>query len=316
MDRMISMTAFVQVVERGTFAAAAKQLEVSPATVTHHVQSLEDRLGIQLLNRTTRKISLTEAGAVFYERAVQILGEVEDAERLASALQTTPRGTLRLNTSVTLARLASPLIAEYTAIYPDVAFEVIMSDGMVDMVDAGFDLALRAGPLKDSSLIVRRLGLGELVLCAAPDYLAQHGTPAAPADLTNHNCLTAVHSFIDHRWGFRSASGRQVVEVTGNLRSNSVEGLRAAALAGQGISLLPALVVADDINAGHLIRLLPDFATDEAVVHAIYPASRHVAVKVRTFLDFLVKRLREDPRWTLRSIPGGAEPEARAVRRA
>jgi DNA-binding transcriptional LysR family regulator len=290
MDRIASMQAFVQVVDAGSFSGAAKRLNVSPAVVTGHVQSLERRLGVQLLNRTTRKVNLTEVGRSFYERCSRILAEVEEAESLANALQTTPRGTLRLNTSVSLARLVTPLINDYVALYPEVNFELIMSDHMVDMVEEGYDLALRTGPLPDSSLKTRRLGMGGMVLCAAPSYIARHGRPERPEDLARHNCLLYVNSHLEGHWNFSGADGEHEVDVGGNLRSNSIEGLRAATLAGLGICLLPLVNVADDLRAGGLVRLLPDYRTAEVVVQAVYPPG-HVSVKVRTFLDFLVERL-------------------------
>src|SRR6185312_5020169 len=234
--------------------------------VTSHVQALEKRLGIQLLNRTTRKVSVTEAGRAFYERCTQILAEVEEAETAASDLHSTARGTVRVNTSVALARLVTPLIADYVTSYPDVSFELIMTDRMVDLVEEGFDLALRTGPLPDSTLIARRLGLGRKILCASPDYLTRHGTPQHPADLAEHNCLTYVNSFLDHHWHF-------------------------AALAGLGICLMPSMSIGADVAAGRLVRLLPGFRTTEALIQAVYPASRHLSLKVRTFLDFLVERL-------------------------
>ena len=294
MDRLIGIRAFVQVVDSGGFAAAAKRLSLSPASVTHHVKSLEDGLGVQLLNRTTRKVSVTEIGTRFYERYRHILAELEEAERFASTVQMAPRGTLRVNTTVTLARVVGRLIPEYVEVYKDVSFELIMTDRMADMVEQGFDLALWAGPLPDSSLIHRRIGLGKMVLCASPGYLSRHGTPALPADLAHHNCLTYVNSFLDHRWRFTDSVRQHDVEVSGNLRSNSIEALRAAALAGQGIGLLPAVSVAEDVTSGRLVRLLPGVETSEAVVYALYLASRHLSVNVRTFIDFLAKRLRED----------------------
>ena len=291
MDRITSMTAFVHVVDHGSFSAAAKRLELSPAMVTSHVQALEKRLGIQLLNRTTRKVSVTEAGRAFYERCTQILAEVEEAETAASDLHSTPRGTVRLNTSVALARLVTPLIADYVAIYPDVSFELIMTDRMVDLVEEGFDLALRTGPLPDSTLIARRLGLGRKILCASPEYLARHGTPQHPADLAEHNCLTYMNSFLEHHWHFTGPDGEHDVDVSGNLRTNSIEGMRAAALAGLGICLMPSMSIGADAAAGRLVRLLPEFRTSETIIQAVYPASRHLPLKVRTFLDFLVERL-------------------------
>jgi DNA-binding transcriptional LysR family regulator len=291
MDRIMSMQAFVQVVDNGSFSGAAKRLEVSPAVITSHVQSLEERLGVQLLTRTTRKVALTEVGRSLYDRYTHILAELDDADGMASALQATPRGTLKLNTSVSLARLVTPLIADYVALYPDVSFELVMSDRMVDMVEEGFDLALRSGPLPDSSLKRRRLGMGRMVLCASPAYLARHGRPERPEDLARHNCLIHINSHLEHHWQFSGADGEHDVDVAGNLRSNSIEGLRAAVLAGLGVSLLPTVNIADDLKTGHLVRLLPEYRTAEVVVQAVYPAGRHVSVKVRTFLDFLVERL-------------------------
>ncbi|HEX7969963.1 MAG TPA: LysR family transcriptional regulator, partial [Stellaceae bacterium] len=270
MDRITSMTAFVQVVDQGSFSGAAKRLELSPAMVTSHVQSLEKRLGIQLLNRTTRKVSVTEAGRAFYERCIQILAEVEEAEAAASELHSTPRGRLRVNTSAALARVVAPLIAEYVAMYPEVSFDLIMTDHMVDLVEEGFDLALRAGPLPDSTLMTRRLGLGRKILCASPAYLARHGTPKHPADLADHNCITYMNSFLEHRWRFTGLDGEHEIEVAGNLRTNSIEGMRAAALAGLGICLMPAVNMGDDLSAGRLIRFLPDFRTSEAMIQAVY----------------------------------------------
>lgn len=295
MDRMMSMQAFVQVVDSGSFSGAAKRLGVSPAVVTGHVQALEKRLGVQLLNRTTRKVNLTDVGRGFYDRASRILGEVDEAESMASAQQSTPRGTLRLNISVSLARLVTPLIGDYVALYPEVSFELVMTDRMVDMVEEGFDLALRNGPLPDSTLRRRRLGVGRMVLCAAPAYLARAGKPGRPDDLARHNCLVYINAHLEGRWHFTGLDGEHDVDIGGNLRTNSIEGLRAAVLAGLGVCLLPAVNVAEDLAAGRLVRLLPDYRTAEVVLQAVYPPGRHVSVKVRTFLDFLVERLCGEP---------------------
>jgi DNA-binding transcriptional LysR family regulator len=289
MDRLASMQAFVQVVDSGSFAGAAKRLAASPAAVTHHVQALEDRLGVQLLNRTTRRLSLTEVGRTFYQHSAQILAQVEEAERSATLLQTTPRGLLRLNTSEGIARVVMPLIAEFTAAHPEMSFDVVLTDRMVDMVEGGFDLALRAGPLPDSSLISRKLALGKLILCAAPDYLARRGAPQRPEDLAGHNCL--IYQMLGNEWRFNGRAGDVAVAVSGNLRSNSLEAVRRAALSGQGIGLLAAVVVAEDLQKGALVRLLPEYDANEVVIQAVYPASRHLSVKTRSFLGFLAQRM-------------------------
>jgi DNA-binding transcriptional LysR family regulator len=293
MDRLLSMRVFVQVVHSGSFAGAAKSLKVSPASVTQQVQALEDHLGVQLLNRTTRKLNLTEVGRNFYEHSSKILLQVEEAERCASALQTTPRGLLRVNTAETFARVLAPLIAEFCAANAEVAFEVVTSDHMGDLVESGFDLALRPGRLPDSTLMSRRLGFGRLIVCAAPAYLERRGTPRAPQDLTGHNCL--VYPTLEHDWRFTGPDGVSAVDVGGNLRSNSWVLLRRAALAGQGIAMLPAILAADDVRDGHLTRLLPEHDLGEIMIQVVYPPSRHLSLKLRSFVDFLVQRLHEQP---------------------
>jgi DNA-binding transcriptional LysR family regulator len=297
MDHMMNMRALVEIVNSGTFTGAAKRLGVSPAVITNHINSLEERLGIQLLSRTTRKVNLTDAGRTFYQRCAQILVDVEEAESIVSALQVTPRGTLRLNTSVALARLVAPLITEYVKLYPEVAFDLVMTDRMGDLVNEGFDLALRAEPLPDSSLVARRIGLGRSVLCASPAYLAEHGVPGKPADLDRHNCLLSLASSPDRGWHFTGVDGEHEITATGNFRTNSNEALRMAALRGHGVTLLPAMIIADDLRAGNLIALLPEFQTTEAVIQAIYPSSRLLPAKTRTFIDFLAGRLRQDRDW-------------------
>jgi DNA-binding transcriptional LysR family regulator len=293
MDRLASMQVFVQVVDSGSFAAAAKRLDASAATVTHHVQALEDHLGVQLLHRTTRRLNLTEIGRNFYERSTRILAQVEEAERCASTLQTTPRGLLRVNTTEAFARVLAPLIAEFAAAEPDVSFDIVATNQMVDLIEENFDLALWPGPLPDSSLISRRLGIGSRILCASPAYLDRRGAPRQPQDLADHNCL--IHSMIESPWSFAGPEGEIEVAVSGNLRSNSWSAIRGGALAGQGIALLPILLVAEDVHEGRLTRLLPDYNAGETVVQAVYPPSRHLSVKVRSFLDFVVKRLHEQP---------------------
>jgi DNA-binding transcriptional LysR family regulator len=293
MDRIMSLQAFIHVVESGSFAGAARRLGVSPAVVTGHVQSLERHLGVQLLHRTTRKVNPTETGRRFYDRCRRILAELADAEATASAEQQSPRGTLRINASVSLARHVAPLVGDYVARYPDVTVELVTSDRMIDMVEESFDLALRSGPLPDSSLRRRRLGIGRQVLCAAPAYVARHGRPQRPAELARHNCLVDLNGAAAGRWRFSGPDGEHEIAVAGSLRSNSLEGLRAAALGGLGVALLPAGDIAEDLRLGRLLPLLPAWRTAEVVVQAVYPPVRHTSVKMRTFLDFLAERLCE-----------------------
>jgi DNA-binding transcriptional LysR family regulator len=293
MDRFTNMSSFVQVVDRKSFSRAARQLKLSQGAVTGHVQSLEQQLGVRLLNRTTRKVSLTEEGAQFYQRCIRILAEVAEVENLATSFQQAPRGHLRLNTDVTLARVVAPVVSEYVLSYPEVSVELIMTDQITDLVEGKFDLAIHTGSAFDSSLIQRRLGKAQRVVCASPIYLALRGTPRIPEDLAEHNCLTVSNSSRANRWRFTSGTSEHEIDVAGNLRSNSIEAIRAAALKGHGICLLPLLNVAGDLQTGRLLCLLSDYVAAEAPIQALYLAGRHLSARVRTFLDFIAKRMRE-----------------------
>ncbi len=297
MDRMTSMTTFVKVVEAGGFAAAARRLEMSPSTVTGHIQALEARLGVRLLNRSTRKLSLTEIGQAYYDRALHILSDLDEVDTMAQALQSTPRGRLRLNASVSVPPLLAPVIAEFTELHPDVTVSMAMSDRMVDLVDEGFDLAIRLVPIPDSSLIVRRVGSYRLVICAAPDYLTKRGRPGTPQDLTQHNCLSFAQSPWSNTWRFSAPQGEVSIQVAGNLETNSANALRLAAVHGQGLAMMPSFLVVDEVKSGRLVPLLTDFSQAEYPISAIYPHRHHLSAKVRSFLDLLTKRYRENPAW-------------------
>jgi DNA-binding transcriptional LysR family regulator len=299
MDRFASMTAFVKVVECGSFSAAARRLNLSPNRITKHVQSLEERLGVRLLNRTTRKVSLTEVGRVYYERCTRLLGELDETERLASALQTTPRGELRVNAAPSFGMLQlAPAIQDFTTLYPDVSVELNLTERMVDLVEEGLDVAVRVEALPDSSLIARHLAPCRVVICAAPSYLERHGVPQTPADLAAHNCLTLTMSPFYSEWHFIGADGKeQKIHVTGNLRANSAIALAEAALKGQGLTFQPTYVVGEDLNAGRLVPVLSDYALAELAVRALYPHSRLLSAKVRAFVDFLVARFGQEPAW-------------------
>ena len=297
MDRMTSMAAFVKVVESGGFSAAARTLRISPSMVTAHVQSLEERLGVRLLNRSTRKVSPTEVGHAYYERCLQILAEVEDADNVAQALQTTPRGTLRLNTSIAIPPLLAPVISEFVALYPNVAVNMTITDGMIDLVEEGFDLAVRNMLVPDSALIARRIATYRFVVCGAPGYFAARGIPRQPADLAAHNCLIFSPSAWGNEWRFAGPDGEQSVPVSGNLHANSDNALRLAAVHGQGLAMAPGFLFADDIKSGRLVPVLTEFLRTEHAVNAIYPHRQHVSAKVRSFIDLLAKRFREDPAW-------------------
>jgi DNA-binding transcriptional LysR family regulator len=291
MDRIAVLAAFVKVAEAGSFVSAAKRLSVTGDVVTKHVQVLERRLGIRLLNRTTRQVSLTEAGTRYYQSCARVLSDFTEAERLARLLKSAPSGTLRVNTDTSLARVLGPIVADYVARYPGVAFELTTNDQAVDFVGERFDLAVRAGDFPDrTSLVRRRIGMRRSVLCVSETYVARAGEPRHPPELARYNCLIWSHLPADRRWRFTGTDGRCVVEIDGNLWSNSIELLRAATIAGQGISLLPLDVVFDDLRTGRLRRLLSDNKPQDATVYAIYPACRRMSVNLRTFLDYLVEQ--------------------------
>lgn len=292
MDRVSSMLSFVKVVENGGFAAAARQLNISPSAVTTQIKSLEDRLGVRLLNRSTRSVSLTEAGRAYYERCTLILSEIEQADEAAQMLQSKPRGTLRLNVSSGVPAIIAPSIAEFTSLYPDVAVRLTATSRMVDLIEEGFDLAVRFLAIADSSLILRRLAVFRLVVCASQAYIAKHGRPEHPSDLARHNCIIFYDASFGKEgkeWRFKGPKGDLLVRVSGNLETNSAEALRAAALLGQGLLLAPSLLVASELKSGALVPLLTEFLPEEYSLDALYPHRDHLPAKVRSFIDLIVR---------------------------
>jgi len=298
MDRITGLSVFAKVVEGSSFAAAARHFGLSPAMVSKHILALEERLGARLLNRTTRRVSPTEIGRVFYERATRILAEIDDAEQEAGALQATPRGLLRVSGPLSFGvRHLAPAVADYLGACPAVEIDVTLSDRVADLVEEGFDLAVRIGRLADSSLIARRIAPCRIVACAAPAYLAKHGAPTRPADLAAHNCLGYSYAALRNEWRFAGPDGTESVRVAGRLNANNGDILRLAALRGEGIVLQPSFLVGDDLAAGGLMPILPGYTPHELVIQAVYPHSRHLSVKARTFDDFLVARFGQEPEW-------------------
>jgi DNA-binding transcriptional LysR family regulator len=288
MDRLTSLTAFVRVVDSGGFSAAGRRLNMSTTMVSNHVQALEDRLGARLLHRTTRKVSLTEVGKAYYDRCIQILADLEQADDIAGALQSTPRGTLRIYTGTHIVPFVAPVVSEFLATYPDVKIDLIMGERTVDIIDEGFDVAIRLTPPPDSSLIVRSLATWRQVLCCSPGYLEKHGQPQQLSELSQHNCVHHALYPYGNDWHFTDRKGAPaVVRVSGNLTTNSGEALRLAALEGVGISLGAGFLVHDDLEAGRLIRLLPEYRPVEFAMNAVYPHRNHLSAKVRTFIDML-----------------------------
>ena len=292
MDRFNGMAVFVKVVEASSFAAAARHFGMSPAMVSKHVQTLEERLGVRLLNRTTRRVSATEVGQNYYEHCVRILSDIEEAERAAGDLQTAPRGLLRVSASVSFGmRHLAPAIADYLATYPEVSIELSLDDPYVDLLEERFDVAIRLGRLADSSLIARKLGSVETILCASPAYLERNGAPQIPGDLAKHNCLVYTYATPQSVWHFVNQNGiEDAIRISGRFLANSGDALLTLALKDAGVILAPDYIVEDELKAGRLVRLLPAYKAVETPVHAVYPHSRFLSAKTRTFVDFLTLR--------------------------
>jgi len=300
MDKFQAVAVFAKVVEQGSFARAADRLELSTSAVSRHVADLEAHLGARLLNRTTRRLSLTEAGSAFFERAVQLLADLEEAEERVAAAAVAPRGTLKLTTSISFGvRYLAPAIAAFAAAQPQVRFDVELSDRLVDIVDEGFDLAVRIGAVGSQSLIGRQIGTSQAVCCASPSYLAARGTPRTPADLGRHACMSYEYTPTRDLWRFTDGDGRpHDVRISGPLHANNGQVLCALAVAGLGITLEPDFIVAPDVRAGRLVPLLAGYATPSIPINAVYPSRRHLSAKVRAFVDFLVEWFAQ-PTWPL-----------------
>ena len=317
MDRITSMTAFAAVVATGSFSGAAQRLKMSPAMVTNHVRALEERLGARLLNRTTRKVSLTEAGRDYHERCIQILAQIEAADSRVAALTSAPRGTLRVNASTVLCHGLATLIGDFVATYPEITVELTATDRMVDPVEEGFDLAIRYNEAPDSSLIVRRLGQFRIVACAAPSYLEKRGVPLRPADLTQHTCLAYMHpSFtkLTREWTLIGPEGEVTVPISGSFHTNSLEAIRLAVVEGRGITMSQTYYLDEAMRCGQLVPVLPDYHLGEFPIYAIYPHREHMPAKLRSFIDFAVRHFTEHPKWRLPE-PASA-PSRPLIRRA
>lgn len=292
MDRFLTMTVFSKVVELESFAAAARQLEMSPAAASKHVQTLEQRLGVRLLNRTTRHVSTTEVGREYFRRSRRILAELEETEQAASHLQAVPRGLLRVSAPVAFGnRHLAPAIGRFLRVFPNVSIDLMLDNRYVDLVEERLDLAVRVGHLADSALIARKLMSARMVLCASPGYLARRGTPTSLRDLADHDCLVHSHTSARPGWHFNAPDGQSVVaQVSGRVQANNADALINLALDGQGILLQPDLLIDQDIQAGKLVPLLSDYRPIDAPIQAVYPHSRYIPPKARAFVDFLATR--------------------------
>jgi DNA-binding transcriptional LysR family regulator len=311
MDRFQAISTFVRVVESGSFARAAERLDVSVSSVSRQIADLEAHLDARLLNRTTRRLSLTESGRIFHERCVQLLADLEEAEQSANASTLRPRGTLRLTCGIAFGtRHLAPAVAAFTVRYPDMRLDVELSDRAVDLVEEGFDAAVRIGGIGSQNVVGRKVGSTRLVCCAAPSYLAARGEPRHPEELATHACLTYAYSTQRDTWTFRDAGGAEHrVRIAGPIHANNGRFLVALAVAGSGIVCEPDFIVGPEVRTGRLRRLLPGFEPPASAIHVVYPSRRHLSAKVRAFTDFLAERF-ATPEWALADESADVPPSA------
>ena len=299
LDRITGMRIFVRAVSAGSLSAAGRHLGISPAMATKHVDALEAHLGVKLLHRTTRRLSLTEAGSHYLEACLRILPEIEEAEASAASQRVEARGLLRMNVPLTFgSRYIAPLVPAFSQRHPAVRVELGLNDSQVDLIDGGWDMAVRIGRLADSTLQARRLADCPLVVCAAPAYLDERGVPRKVADLAQHNCLSYTLSQ-SKDWAF-GRDGNARVTVSGDLLANNGSALVAAAVGGQGIIYQPQFIVADALRRGELVVLeLDKPAMDVGGIHLLYPPARRPPAKVRLMADYLVESFKDEVPWAL-----------------
>jgi len=291
MDKLRSMEIFVAVVDAGSFTAAAEAFDISPVMVGKHIRLLEERIGARLLTRTTRRQSLTEIGRQYAERCRQILADIQAAESGAEAMRASPRGTLKLSAPVTFGthRLA-PALADYLAQHPDVSADLNLNDRVIDLVEEGYDAAVRIGALDDSSLVARPLASYRMMICASPAYLERAGTPRTPADLATHQCLDFMHWNKRLRWRLNDPHADAPDVPASRFRSNNGQALRMAALRGHGIVMQTEILLAEDVEAGRLVSLLEDFLPPPRPMHLVYLRDRQATPKLTSFVDFMLER--------------------------
>lgn len=301
MDKFEGIRAFTRVVEAGGFSAAARDMGVSRSVVNKAVINLEHELGTQLLRRSTRQVTPTDTGLAFYDRARQILSELDDAISAVTSLQGKPTGNLRVNAPMSFGTLhLSRVIAEYMALYPDVHVELVLSDRVIDPIEEGFDVTLRIGVTQaTTSLVTRELVAAKRVLCASPDYLQRWGEPSTPAELNTHRCLHYGYLGSGSKWRLRGPAGEQAFAIHCVMWANNAEPLRDVALNHQGIAMLPTFIAGEALQNGQLRTILVDYPPLDMTLSALYPRHRHLSTKVRLLVDLLSERFGDRPYWDL-----------------
>lgn len=298
MDRLNSMTLFIEVVKGNSFTAAAEKMGLSRAQVSKAVMQLEDHLHTRLLNRTTRRVSLTEFGRIYYDRCLSIMQDIHEIEGIASEQTSKPRGTLKLSAPTSFGILhLKDVIPQYIKQHPQVQISLNLADRFIDVVAEGFDLVIRIAELADSSLIARKIAPCKRVFCASADYLKQHGIPKVPQDLAIHHCLTYSLELKPDTWVLYGPNGTESIKVNGPVCADNGDILKAAAVSGLGITLLPTFIVGPDISRGRLQQVLSDYCPPDISIYAVFPSRRYLSAKVRTFVDYLSDYFGDEPDW-------------------
>ena len=298
MEDLERMAIFARVVEDKSFSAAARRLNLSKSLVSKQVTQLEKSIGARLLNRTTRALSLTEAGAAFYEHCARIVEELEEAKLAVGRLHSEPRGLLRVSVPVAFGRLhIATILPEFLVAYPDLRIDMVTSDRFVDLAEEGYDVVIRIADQPAPTLVARKLAPVHRKMVATPDYFERHGVPQTPEDLNNHNCLTYTYFNPQDPWRLRGPDGDISVRASGNLRVNDDDALAEAVLRGLGLALLPTFIIGKELQAGRLQSALSQYIPLERHIYAVYLANRHVTAKVRAFIDYFLKRFSPEPYW-------------------
>ena len=288
MDRFLEMQTFHAVVDAGSFVKAADVMKLSKAAVSRHVLDMETRLGVRLLHRTTRRLSLTDEGQVFYARSKELLAELDEAEAEISSRSEAASGLLRVNAPLTFGILhLAPLWGVFRALHSQVTLDITLADRVVDLVEEGYDLAIRIATLESSTLVSKRLATTRMALCASPQYLKLHGSPKHPRELSQHAVISYSYWSTGDEWRFDGPLGPVSVKTRPCIHTNSGDTCRAAALAHQGVILQPTFLVGRDLSAGTLVELMPEFRSIEVGIYAVYPTRKHVSAKVRALIEFL-----------------------------
>ena len=294
MDRLSEMEAFVRVVDLGGFTDAARKMGLSKSAVSKHVASLEDRLGARLLNRTTRRVSPTEIGLAFYDRAIRVLAEAEEADAMVSTMQDAPRGELRISAPFSFGiRALAPAVSDFLNRYPDISVHMVLDDRFVELVAEGFDLAIRIGDLPDSSMRARKLADTMVHLVASPAYIERMGMPATVQDLANHNLLHYSNLSSGNVWRLNGPGGQErQIRAVGRLTINNGDALRLAAMEGLGLAMLPDFILGDALETGQLVEVLPEARRAPLGIYAVYPQGRFPQPKLRAFIDHMVEAMK------------------------